>query len=126
MGVTLQLSQVVNADEDDVVNIDVYRMPNNYDFIYESMTGVDYTTISKSSTDGVHVTRQTILGTDKDVELDVRSALFLSDDRMSSGLYKDDQVVLRLEINDSSPREGNTFRSRESNQPPLLVFNFGA
>ncbi|KAG7363108.1 hypothetical protein IV203_026468 [Nitzschia inconspicua] len=126
MQVNLLLTNVPNDDVEDFVEVtlDVYRIPNNYEASIESWTGVSFTSAPVSSREGVLVGKQTFKPTIEMVTVDVTSIFRLSEEQSSSGHYTDDQILLKLVINDGKPLEGLLFRSRESNIPsgPRMQF----
>jgi hypothetical protein len=122
MKVTLKLNHVPKGNEDKTsLEFNVFRIPNNYDIIVESWTGDAFK--KAPNTRGLWIAKQTVEPAEDAFEIDVTAALNLSEDQLASGLYEDDQLFLRLEIG-GTPDEGDEFRSRESDNPPLLVFTF--
>jgi hypothetical protein len=126
MQVKLQLTHEPQNDEagDDNTpsRLEVYRMPNNYDLEVESWTGSSFTSAPKYTREGILVGQATVPADMESFEIDIKPAFYLSDDKLSTGHYKDDQVLLMLAVNDGNPRSGVEFGSRESDTPPKIQF----
>ena len=126
MQVKLQLAHEPQADEagNDKIpsKLEVYRMPNNYDVEVESWTGTSFNSAPKYTREGILVGSATVTADMESVEIDIKPAFYLSENKMATGYYKDDQILLMLAINDGTPRPGDEFGSRESDAPPKIQF----
>lgn len=129
--VTLRLHHVAKSDSDELavedilpVNIEVYRLPNNHDWVVESLTGDDFQNSPKAAREGILVAQHVIEGTDTLVDINVESAIFLPED-INARMYKDDQVLLLLKVYwEEAPNEGDSFETRESDgRSPQLIFS---
>lgn len=131
--VTLRIHHVAKDDSDDKidelsvedllpVNVEVYRLPNNHDLVVESLTGEDFQKAPKSVTEGILIAQEMVEATDTVLDIDVTSAMFLSEDATG---YADDQVLLLLKVFwEESPRMGELFETRESDgRSPQLIFS---
>ena len=122
MKVSLKMTHVPKGDDDkSPLELHVYRMPNNNEVVVNSWTGDSFK--KAPNTDGVWVAKTTVQPKDSAVEIDVTAALNLPEAQLTSGLYEDDQIFLRLQV-EGTPDEGDEFRSLESDQPPGLLFSF--
>mmetsp|Transcript_16372 Transcript_16372/g.45219 ORF Transcript_16372/g.45219 Transcript_16372/m.45219 type:complete len:366 (-) Transcript_16372:593-1690(-) len=129
--VTLRINHVVKKDTDEndeiavadqePLNMDIYRLPNNHNWVVESLTGQAFNNAPKSVTSGVLVTQTKVKPTDSLLNIDVTSAMFLPEGTVG---YKDDQVMFMLKVYwEDSAREGDRFETRESDgKSPQLIF----
>ncbi|KAL3922703.1 MAG: hypothetical protein SGILL_002059, partial [Bacillariaceae sp.] len=120
---THKLESGIVDDDRTPSKLEVYRMPNNYDLEVEAWTGTSFNSAPKFTREGILVGSASIPADDTDsMAIDITKALYLSDDKMATGYYKDDQILLMLAINDGTPRDGDEFGSRESDAPPVIQF----
>jgi hypothetical protein len=114
------------ADDRDDTTLRVHRIPNNYDLAVESWTGESFGSAPRSSREGVLVGTKAFSPPAQSVSIDITPSFHLSEEMTSSGLFTDDQILLMLSVTDGRPREGDEFRSRESDIdlpiPPRLQF----
>mmetsp|Transcript_10843 Transcript_10843/g.26045 ORF Transcript_10843/g.26045 Transcript_10843/m.26045 type:complete len:378 (-) Transcript_10843:1209-2342(-) len=115
------------ADElsvDDIlpVNVEVYRLPNNHNMEIERLTGEGFQNAPKSVTEGILIAQQSVEATDTILDIDVTSALFLSEVAIG---YGDEQVLLLLKVYwEDAASAKDFFRSRESDDgSPQLIFS---
>mmetsp|Transcript_18747 Transcript_18747/g.42855 ORF Transcript_18747/g.42855 Transcript_18747/m.42855 type:complete len:247 (+) Transcript_18747:505-1245(+) len=131
--VTLQINHVPKDDpeytEDQPVEdmppveIEILRLPNNYNYVFESFTGEDFRVAPKVVKEGISITRQSVEATDTQLNIDITPAIFLPEDTTG---YGDDQVLLLLKVYwEEKSHEGELFQSRESagGSPKLLFSN---
>mmetsp|Transcript_19416 Transcript_19416/g.40801 ORF Transcript_19416/g.40801 Transcript_19416/m.40801 type:complete len:452 (-) Transcript_19416:209-1564(-) len=144
MNVTLRIHHVAKTQSDDnidetsvedlpPISIAVYRLPNNHDWVVESLTGDDFRNAPSSSTSGILVNQVLVGSTDTAIDIDVTPAVFLDDGstdgntntNTNTHLYADDQVLLLLKVYwEETPREGDLFQTRESDDgSPQLIFS---
>jgi len=103
------------------VNVAVYRLPNNHDMIVESLTGEGFQNAPKSVTEGILIAQQMVEATDTVLDIDITSAMFLSEDVIG---YGDDQLLLLLKVYwEETSIAMDLFGSRESDgRSPQLIF----
>merc|ERR1712183_576046 len=77
------------------VNIEVYRLPNNHDMEIERLTGEAFQNAPKSVTGEILIAQHLVQATDSILDIDVTSALFLSEDAKG---YGDEQVLFLLKV----------------------------
>lgn len=104
------------------VNVEVYRLPNNHEMIIESLSGEDFQNAPKSVTEGILIAQQMVEATDTILDIDITSAMFLSEDAIG---YDDDQVLLLLKVYwEEKPTQRDLYASREADgQSPQLIFS---
>jgi len=104
------------------VNLEVYRLPNNHDMMIERLTGEGFQNAPKSVTEGILIAQQLVEATDTVMDIDITSAMFLSEDAMG---YGDEQVLMLLKVYwEEAPHSRDVFESRESDgRSPQLIFS---
>jgi len=104
------------------VNVEFYRLPNNHNMEIERLTGEGFQNAPKSVTEGILIAHQLVEATDKILEIDVTSALFLSEDVVG---YGDEQVLFLLKVYwEEKSNASDLFKSRESDDgSPQLIFS---
>lgn len=104
------------------VNVEVYRLPNNHDMEIERLTGEGFQHAPKSVTEGILIAQHLIQATDSILDVDVTSALFLSEDAVG---YGDEQVLFLLKVYwEETATSRDLFESRESDEgSPQLIFS---
>jgi len=104
------------------VNVEVYRLPNNHDMAIERLTGEGFHNAPKSVTEGILIAQHLVQATDSILNIDVTSALFLSQDAIG---YGDEQILFLLKVYwEETATSRDLFQSRESDEgSPQLIFS---